>query len=172
MTMLDFEHKPCLFLRAGTQCCILFISGTGKSQFLKFASKIVPRSVFTTGIGSTSAGLTCSAMKVHNHHQHHSPSFPTMAAGWSICVVVIECMNMHMCILVGHRPMASRSWRTGTCWWRIVLHWRVWKHEGARYGQHPRSYGTTNYKCSKGWRLCLVLLSCRSSGCLRSLVSA
>lgn len=37
--------------------------GTGKSQFLRYAAKLSTRSVLTTGIGTSSAGLTCTAVK-------------------------------------------------------------------------------------------------------------
>jgi len=38
--------------------------GTGKSQLLRVASRLTTRSVFTTGVGSTAAGLTAAAVKV------------------------------------------------------------------------------------------------------------
>lgn len=37
--------------------------GTGKSQFLVNAARLISRSVMTTGSGSTNAGLTCAAVK-------------------------------------------------------------------------------------------------------------
>ena len=37
--------------------------GTGKSQLLRYVSKLSPRAVMTTGIGSSNAGLTVSAVK-------------------------------------------------------------------------------------------------------------
>ena len=43
--------------------------GTAKSEMLKFAAKIAPRGLYTSGRGSTAAGLTAAVIrdKIRDH---------------------------------------------------------------------------------------------------------
>lgn len=50
-------------LRGDINICLVGDPSTAKSQFLKFVNNFVPRSVYTSGRGTTSAGLTVALVK-------------------------------------------------------------------------------------------------------------
>ena len=88
----------------------------GKSQFMKFAANVSPRSVITTGRGSTSAGLTASAVK-----DGQQWLLEVQSSNWTTSCMLPASHYKHL-----HTPpLYDPGWGSGACRWRPVLHRRV-----------------------------------------------
>lgn len=74
-------------LRGDINLCIVGDPSTAKSQFLKYVSNTISRAVFTSGKGSTAAGLTASVVKDSESGEFCIEAGAIMLADNGICCI-------------------------------------------------------------------------------------
>lgn len=88
-------------LRGDISVLLLGDPGTAKSQFLKFVEKVAPIAVYTSGKGSSAAGLTASVIRDPSSVSNSEGSFQ-----------LILCTLMHKIagLLLGRRRDGFSRW--------------------------------------------------------------
>jgi len=74
-------------VRGDTHILIIGDPGTAKSQILQFASRVAPRSIYTTGKGSTTAGLTATVIKDKDTGEYYLEAGALVLADGGVAVI-------------------------------------------------------------------------------------
>ena len=74
-------------VRGDINIILLGDPGTAKSQFLKFAHDIAPRSVYTTGKGASAVGLTAAVTRDHASGEYTIEGGALVLADSGVCVI-------------------------------------------------------------------------------------
>ncbi|KAJ8609958.1 hypothetical protein CTAYLR_008090 [Chrysophaeum taylorii] len=80
------ELKDGAKLRGDINVLLLGDPSTAKSQFLKFVEKVAPVGVYTSGKGSSAAGLTASVIRGHNNEFYLEGGAMVLADGGVCCI--------------------------------------------------------------------------------------